>query len=702
MDNLLSLQELFDKRIFRIPDYQRGYSWRSQQLEEFWDDLLSLLPNQDHYTGMISLREVSKDEIQDEYRKWQSEQWLLDKYQVDEVVDGQQRLTTFIILINEIVDYCKSHGITELKSNKTEKLKDIEAKYLFKQKPGNIIRTYMFGYEVDNPSYEYFKIAILDDPGKASLDETFYTLNLNNAKRFFQIRLKDLTAKQVEEIYAKVVVSLKFNLYNIKDNFNVFVAFETMNNRGKRLSYLELLKNRLIYLSTVFKNDNNEKAIVRDDINDAWREVYGYLGKNKKRPLDDDEFLRDHWIIYFGYQTRLAQGGKSIPFNVFLLNKFFIQQNIDRHNLDIIDEIVDENTFSDDVNFELNSDEEYITEDEEEQIQDEYIDKHLSLVFIKNYVGSLKELIPFWYQTFDPSSVGDTEIAKYLFRLNILGYVNARPLATVILSKNNVDNKTKAECLRLIERFNFLYFRLNNYAQVYNSTVFYNLARDLYRGDIDIDEVLMILRKDDSYYLSANHVIVSDGPVERFNKLMKRDGYYSWGTLKYLLYLYDLSLSEDTVARQKIDPDEYFRQDPKDQCSIEHIYPRKPTDDYWVSHFGKCTEKQKLNLQGSLGNMLPLSLRINKRLQNDSFSDKKNGTEKRNRGYINGSSSEMEVAKYRDWTPEHILERGMGILNFMEKEFDFKFPNDSYRKKILGLEYTIKKRDAWKNKTNPV
>lgn len=46
-----------------------------------------------------------------------------------------------------------------------------------------------------------------------------------------------------------------FNLHEIDDDYDVFVAFETMNNRGKRLTNLELLKNRLIYLTTLYDDD---------------------------------------------------------------------------------------------------------------------------------------------------------------------------------------------------------------------------------------------------------------------------------------------------------------------------------------------------------------------------------------------------------------------------------------------------------------
>ena len=42
MNDLISLSTLFDKRIFRIPDYQRGYAWGTNQLNDFWDDLINL------------------------------------------------------------------------------------------------------------------------------------------------------------------------------------------------------------------------------------------------------------------------------------------------------------------------------------------------------------------------------------------------------------------------------------------------------------------------------------------------------------------------------------------------------------------------------------------------------------------------------------------------------------------------------------
>lgn len=140
-------------------------------------------------------------------------------------------------------------------------------------------------------------------------------------------------------------------------------------------------------------------------------------------------------------------------------------------------------------------------------------------------------------------------------------------------------------------------------------------------------------------------------------------------------------------ANQKIYPENLFKKDEKDQISIEHIYPQTATEKYWIDRFSKYPdEKSQRILTNSLGNLLPLSLSINIKLQNSSFDNKKQGTD-RERGYHKGSHSEMKVAQCEEWTPKEILKRGLEILDFMEKRFDFKFPSIEYKTKFLGLDF---------------
>ena len=111
----------------------------------------------------------------------------------------------------------------------------------------------------------------------------------------------------IHKLYLKLTQRLMFNIHEIDDDYDVFVAFETMNNRGKKLTNLELLKNRLIYLTTLYsddKFDKMDKDNLRKQINETWKEIYYQLGRNEKIPLSDDEFLRAHWIAYFAYSRR--------------------------------------------------------------------------------------------------------------------------------------------------------------------------------------------------------------------------------------------------------------------------------------------------------------------------------------------------------------------------------------------------------------
>lgn len=58
MNGLKSLFEIFNNSVFRIPDYQRAYAWGESQILDFWNDLVNLVDKHDHYTGMLSLKEI--------------------------------------------------------------------------------------------------------------------------------------------------------------------------------------------------------------------------------------------------------------------------------------------------------------------------------------------------------------------------------------------------------------------------------------------------------------------------------------------------------------------------------------------------------------------------------------------------------------------------------------------------------------------
>ena len=105
MDEPKSLDSLFKEKIFRIPDYQRGYAWQHEQLKDFWEDLINLSSDRSHYTGVLTLKLIPQSEVAEN----STEYWLVDdSYKVLHIVDGQQRLTTFIIFLQALADFVKT------------------------------------------------------------------------------------------------------------------------------------------------------------------------------------------------------------------------------------------------------------------------------------------------------------------------------------------------------------------------------------------------------------------------------------------------------------------------------------------------------------------------------------------------------------------------------------------------------------------
>ena len=105
-----------------------------------------------------------------------------------------------------------------------------------------------------------------------------------------------------------------FDFKILDDALDIFVVFEPMNTRGKGLSDLEKLKNRLIYLATLLQNMHAEateeapNADLRNYIVKEWKEIYKELGRRRTLLNTDDTLLNYHWIMYHGYDRKRAKG----------------------------------------------------------------------------------------------------------------------------------------------------------------------------------------------------------------------------------------------------------------------------------------------------------------------------------------------------------------------------------------------------------
>lgn len=594
-NELQPLSLLFQNRLFRIPDYQRGYAWLQQQLVDFWDDLVNLQADRYHYTGLLSLKPLKCKETV----SWGEDLWLVENgYKPCHIVDGQQRITTFVILLNEIVGFVRGLNENKGKSDKEitlgyETVEEIVSKYICRKRPPNgVVTTYLFGYEVDNPSAEYMKYKVFDEPYSGAVNETYYTKNLKFAKNFFAENIRKLYEESgeggleaVNTLYKKLTQRLMFNLHEIDDDYDVFVAFETMNNRGKKLTNLELLKNRLIYLTTLYDDevfDEKDKSALRKKINDAWKEVYYQLGRNKSVPLSDDDFLRAHWIIYFRYSRK--RGDDYIK---FLLSKFSSKGIFEK--APVLVETEAESVISDDV---TDADDTEVTETEEQEIIE--VSK-LQPKEIEDYVNSLKDMAKYWYGTYFPFESANLtpEEQKRVDRLNRIGIGHFRPLVTAVISRRDISANSRVKIFEAVERFIFVAFRLGNFNASYGSSDYYRAARQVYVKETDVDELCKEI-----YDRTTNDIdFATQNFVTRIEKYFSTgNGYYDWNSLRYFFYEYEAKLAEKNNI-DRFCTWSMFTKSEKDKVSIEH----KAAFDALYQHKSEIESKLGTELQWNRG-----------------------------------------------------------------------------------------------------
>lgn len=652
---LFSISKVFTESIFRIPDYQRGYSWSDLQLKDFWNDVEQLEGNRNHYTGVLTFEEVPESI----FSKWEDDLWIVRSrgYRPYFVVDGQQRLTTILIAIQAILELFPQDEML----NYTQ-ISDIRRKFIRDSKDRGISHSYVFGYEKDNPSYEFLKTAIFKEQSDKhfSHEDTIYTHNLANAKKFFAERFKNQPKNKLEIFYTKLTQQLLFNIYTIAGDIDVCVTFETMNNRGKPLSHLELLKNRLIYLSTRFRCEESDRAALRSTINESWKSLYHFLGKNKLRPLSDDVFLHTHFLLRFGPALAKRENDpdgyhhwkypRDGYYQRFLLDQVFSARRI---------------VFSD-----------------EHQLGE------LTIKEVYDYAQDIKKVVQTFFKTLNPSlSSLSADEKVWLERLRRLNLSHSPAfLVGVYLTEKNASSRI--DLLKLFEQILFIE-QISPYISGLERLDYDVIGMRLVSGETCLQEVIQKLtefRETVFKKLDFSRVFADWG---------KGRGYYAWRGARYFLFEYEQHLKEKSkTKREKLSWEEFFSEDfDFDYNTLEHIYPQKIEFECWKKPYAQFTVKQRNTLKNSIGNLVPLSRPKNASLRNRCFQDKKQGTRDDNAttGYAYGCYSELEIAQENEWTAIQILTRGIKLLDFMEQRWGIPLGERTNKVKALGLEFVAKR-----------
>lgn len=613
----MNLESIFQGRILRIPDYQRGYAWEKEQLQDFWDDLQCLKEGNFHYIGFLTLQKVQPKNSENDYIK--KIQLVDDDNKITNyfhIVDGQQRLTTSLILLKVMSEEMKEFD-AKLSNEIIKKFISTDGSY------PNVI----FGYEKDDPSFEFLKNSIFQIKTNSYQqgEKSLYTNNLLEAKKFFSKKIDGMNLETLKKNYKKITEEFMYNLYELDDTgVDVHVMFETMNNRGKPLSNLEILKNRLIYLSSFFDEGSN----LRNEIKNVWKKVYSNLGRKEEPYSSEDDFLKNHWIMYPEFKFSKKKGDDYIK---DLLNEHFSQKKVNNKLLEKI----------------------------------------------KNYIDSLGKSSEHWYDLHNPNSED-----IFLKKLSMLGFYNFKPLIMAIMYK---DENT-ADICETMERYVFLVHHIGREASSYKETEIYNLSKSLIRDEKTISECNDLIFK---LIQPEEHMKKFKNKID--DLFSKRSGYYSWSGINYFLYEYDLSLRSSDNDDRDISWNNYIKPN-HSKKTIEHILPQNPKEgSNWIQTFGKYLDSDvNCSVCNSLGNLVPLSSERNSKYSNHDFNYKTREIKDKfgkNISYENGSRSQLEVSKKPKWSLEEIRERGINLLKFMETRWRIKISHDDKNELLhLGFE----------------
>lgn len=266
--------------IYYIPMNQRDYTWENEQLEDFWEDLLSVAdhPERQHFFGQVVVYKSNEKK----------------KY----IIDGQQRTVTSMILLRAIQYLC-GELVKETDVDKEKKgLEDLISSLVL------ILGCTDNGYDNRSQLHLTFENEIAEND--------FYSKEIIN-KAPSDVKIKDHTAcENMRAAYYYFVQNMKKKidagtmdekirtLYNFRnsflENFEVmyletndlgesYVIFETLNARGKDLETADLLKNYVFSQS-----QENLK-----NVQEKWKKMTDSLAG-----LDLTKYIRYYWNARYG------------------------------------------------------------------------------------------------------------------------------------------------------------------------------------------------------------------------------------------------------------------------------------------------------------------------------------------------------------------------------------------------------------------
>src|SRR5690554_442559 len=281
----LSIKELFGNADakYKIPQYQRPYKWEDDQVEVLWDDIFEAYENEEsnYFLGSV-ITAKPRDNENTAY---------------SDVVDGQQRLTTLMILFCVIRDLYPTINENDTEDQTAVKLFTIQHSIA---EFGQYDRLKLFTHAQHSSDFNNYILKgntlELKKPYKYQIrtDEEPKFKFINTAY-IFRKKLEDLGLEESEKFINYLFNNVKVIRIDCKNREFAIKLFQVLNDRGMDLTAADLIKSFLLErLYNTHKDNPDVSKLKEEQFISDWREMEQNI---KSCDLD----LNDLFIIYEYY-----------------------------------------------------------------------------------------------------------------------------------------------------------------------------------------------------------------------------------------------------------------------------------------------------------------------------------------------------------------------------------------------------------------
>ena len=278
----MNIQSLLEYQT-SIPDYQRAYSWEEKQCKQFWSDLI------EHLEHSISSESTPYFIGHILFEKEPSSQFSYY------IIDGQQRITTTIILLSVIEKLLAQENIT--------------------CSPLPLTNFSTVSYDNSNFRNQIIEFTPPHNTQKITREKRYETASIRNCIKAYDYFFEELAKNRdkLQPVYT-LLLHTEFTTQVVEDKLDAIKRFVFENNRGKAVNKLELFKSLCMY--QLYLNNNKQKIEIS---NQLFKDINHYSSTTFS--------ITQKYRLTLERIYNLLSSVRSIAYSSYVITLLYFQKN---------------------------------------------------------------------------------------------------------------------------------------------------------------------------------------------------------------------------------------------------------------------------------------------------------------------------------------------------------------------------------------